>query len=144
MRSISYSEREVFDTRELDLWRRATRLCAYIPERFANVRCHELARAVGRVLALPVEDGLYGFVDHSWLWTRPVQRLPTSRIGWPNILDVYAVGRLPMVMLVASEPTGLPHVGWAYRTGPDRRQDIDERQVEELANLFAARERDQF
>lgn len=121
---LSYSHTEVFSQAEINLLAQAIKLVDAVKEGGSVIRCHELARAVGRVLDLPVEDGYYGFVDHSWCWTRPVDRRPpTPRIGWPNILDVYCVGQLPMVQLVASEPSGLPHVGWAYRTGP-KREDI--------------------
>lgn len=82
----------------------ATKMVAAVQEpavtkafpQFRHVRCHELARAVGSLLKLPVVDGIAlcsnGLVEHSWLLTR---RGPRS-----NILDVYCVDRLPMVQLV--------------------------------------------
>lgn len=60
------------------------------------IRCHEMARAVGRILDLPVVDGVCGAVQHSWLTIKAHQD-PTER---EFILDVYAVGRLPPVQLV--------------------------------------------
>jgi hypothetical protein len=129
----SYSELEVFSPEELLLWRRAVDLVARIPEPGSGreIRCHELARAMGRVLGLEVQDGHYGFVEHSWLWTRPLPRSALTRetrLGFPNILDVYAVGQMPQVQLVACENPGLPHVGWAYRPGKAR-EDVDEQMV---------------
>ena len=53
------------------LWRTATRLVESIPSTWP-VRCHELARALQKVLApaleLFVQDGELGTQDHSWLW----------------------------------------------------------------------------
>ena len=93
-----YAETEIFVQEELELFADATRMVALLGERLsladqAKVRCHELARAVGRVLELPVQDGKYGGAQHSWLVT--AQRPDRS-----HILDVYVVGRLPMVQLV--------------------------------------------
>lgn len=129
----SWSEKEIFSKEELQLFNRATRLVnALEVEDLAEVRCHELARAVAHVLndAAPgidvhVQDGYYGFVDHSWIWTtRPdPSRIITPRLGLPNILDVYSVGRLPLVQLVDCQHPQLPHVGWAYRPG-ELRKDI--------------------
>lgn len=138
---IGYSEMKVFSPHERYLWDRATRLVGLVDHAdFPDLRCHELARAVGRVLELPVQDGYYGFVDHSWLWTRHLER----KIGsfgfphvFPHVLDVYSVGSLPMVRLVDGEHTSLPHVGWAYRPG-DPRSDVDERTVDALVRIFEA------
>ena len=124
-----YSEREVFSEREITQWQRATRRIDLLPS-LKDMRCHELARAVGRFLDLPYQDGFYGFVDHTWLWTAPVPRT-IGRLGFPNILDVYAVGGLPMVRLVACDAPSLPHVGWSYRPGSER-DDIDEAMVDDL------------
>ena len=85
-------------------------------------RCHEVARAVGQVLDLPVQDGWYGAVDHSWLWVHA----GADPYGFGGaILDVYCVGRLPMVQLVTRDRQhghyaagGL--VPSLYREGPVR------------------------
>ncbi len=132
----SYSEREVFEARELAILKRATELVALVEdERFAFViRCHELARAVGRILRLPHEDGKYtvlperttesgtvkreGGVDHSWLLVERERRTEA-----PSILDVYAVGQMPQVQLCASALT-VPHHR-QFVPGPER-ADIDE------------------
>lgn len=132
----SFSE-TIFTFDEIALYRRAARFVATITseETAKKVRCHELARAVGLLLDLPVQDGYYGFADHSWLWTTPLPKTIIGRINFPNVLDVYSVGQLPMVRLVDAKHTSLPHVGWAYR--PDKeRTDIDETFVRELAGTM--------
>jgi hypothetical protein len=113
-----YSELKIFTGEELGLWHDATKVVDALREaEFPDLRCHELARAVGKVLGLQVQDGFYGFVDHSWLWLRPLG--PTiGRIGFPNILDVYCVGSLPLVRLVDAQATSLP----ARRVGVPARQ----------------------
>jgi hypothetical protein len=131
-----YAELEMFDPVELALWRNATKLVAALREaEFPDVRCHELARAVGLQLDLQVQDGFYGFVDHSWLWTRPLGQT-AGRIGFPNILDVYSVGQLPLVRLVDAQATSLPHVGWAYRPA-NAREDVQQDTVHRLVARMA-------
>jgi hypothetical protein len=123
----SYSELNIFSTAELVFFERARFMVDKLTGCLPLLRCHELARAVGRVLGLPFQDGQYGFVDHSWLWTAPLQKERSEykfRFGFPNILDVYSVGSLPMVRLVDCSVTAFPHVGWAYRP-TDEREDID-------------------
>lgn len=132
--SISFSERNIFTAQEIDLWRRAVKLVDKVPGSLADSRCHELARAVGSALDLPHQDGFYGFVDHTWLWTRPLERT-AGRVGFPHVLDVYCVGSLPMVRLVDGECTALPHIGWAYRPGPER-NDIDLDRLQALKILM--------
>jgi hypothetical protein len=62
-----YSEVEVFSEEEKELMRCADSLIANLDEvkLSTRLRCHELVRAVGQVLELPVHDGLYYAVDHS-------------------------------------------------------------------------------
>ncbi len=134
----SYAERE-FPERELRLFHRATVLVARVGDERPDLRCHELARAVGLLLDLPHQDGFYGLVSHSWLWTRPLGEVITPRVGLPNILDVYAVGSLPMVRLVDCQCVSLPHVGWSYRPGSER-TDIDMHVVHDLVNAMKAPE----
>lgn len=93
-----YAETEVFDPAEIRLFRTAQQAVDCLPD-MPNLRCHEVARAVSRVLKLKVVDGWYGAVDHSWL------EVPRSK-GFPLILDLYAVGRVPMVQLL--------DVGWLH------------------------------
>jgi hypothetical protein len=133
---IGYSAADVFSSECLALWVRATAAVGRVDDYDTKpVRCHELARAVAEFLSLLracVQDGFYGFVEHSWLWVPgPPEGTVTKRLGWPHILDVYSVGQLPMVRLVAGDNAGLPHVGWSYR--PDSpRTDIDRAVVERL------------
>ena len=96
--------------------------------RLNDVRCHELARAVGKMLGLEVVDGKYGAVDHSWL----VTRRGAEEVQTMTVLDVYAVGRLPQVQLLSIE-TLLPH--GMYRPGPTR-TDIDEVFVQEIVDFW--------
>lgn len=133
----SYSETNIFKPEALKLLRRASLLIEGLADRVdKTVRCHELARAAGLVLKLPFQDGMYGFVEHTWLWTRPLSRefgdgqAFDMRMG-PNLLDVYCVGRLPMVQLIDGEHTQLPHLGWSYRPS-SRRRDIDHALVKSL------------
>lgn len=114
------------------LWEEATQLVGRLPEDM-TLRCHELARAIGRVLELPVQDGQYGPVEHSWLWLEeaPFPEHREQQRCWPNILDVYVPGSLPMVQLVY---TGigrrLPQVE-AYSMG-EARTDIDTECIRKL------------
>lgn len=126
---ISYSKSDIFKAKDLDLLHAATHLVELVPD-IPGLRCHELARAIGKVLGLLHQDGYYGFVDHTWLWTRPVGRT-LGRHGFPHVLDVYCVGSMPQVRLVDGEHTALPHIGWAYRPGPER-DDIDDVMVRRL------------
>jgi len=127
---ISYSQRTIFTARELELLREATSLVESmpeVPEGWPEIRCHELARAVGDILGLEVEEGRFGMAEHSWLWTEPIV---LGRGRWPNILDVYAVGSLPMVQLV---DTGhfLPH-NTSYKSSHVKRTDIQQEMVDWL------------
>lgn len=96
---ISYSAINVFTCVELAQLKRVTKMVESVDEEKlgATVRCHELARAVGTLLKLPVQDGLYRAVSHSWLLT-----------SGGHILDVYCIGRLPQVQLVD------PHLDFSY------------------------------
>jgi hypothetical protein len=130
------SEFNLFSPIEVQLFRRATAIVARVRDVDA-IRCHELARAAGRVLDLEVQDGSYGFVDHSWLWTSSLPKdlgEEYARFGFPNILDVYCPGQLPMVRLLSCKETPLPHVGWSYRPAWRPRTDIDWKIVDALEN----------
>ena len=66
-----YSEREIFSGGLMTLLAKVMFIVDSIPDAFQEVRCHELTRAVGLAFGLPeacVQDGHYGFVEHSWLW----------------------------------------------------------------------------
>lgn len=129
-----YTARKVLSAEELRLWDHATVLVERIPE-LRTLRCHELARAVGHVIGLPVQDGKFGIVEHSWLWL-PGEPLPdtTDQLSrWPNILDTYMPGAFPIVQAVYTGMP-LPHVQ-GYKLGPDR-DDIDVATVEWLLKLM--------
>ena len=95
-----YAETDVFNVAELQLLRRAQRIVDVLPASIEGrvIRCHELTRAVAEFLGCEVCDGWYGMVEHSWLWTKPLELFN----GLPNVLDVYAPGRPPAVQLVHS------------------------------------------
>jgi hypothetical protein len=135
---ISHSERAIFMPNELELLRKATLLVAAIPDDLEDLRCHEVARAVGQVLDLPIQDGFYGFVQHTWLWVeKPSFEFKPKDLRWrvaPRILDVYCIGSLPIVRLLDSA-TSLPHVGLNYHIGAPR-DDIDEIVVEHLVSIM--------
>lgn len=46
----SYAEAEILTDDDVRRHARATKLVASLPSEFDNVRCHELARAVGQTL----------------------------------------------------------------------------------------------
>jgi len=113
---IGYAESQVFPAYALTDMRAATKLIEKLPGKDPQgrwVRCHELARAVAPFLSplWTITDGYYETCDHSWL------RAPTG-----IVLDLYAVGQLPQVLLV--DTNALLHRA-AYRP-QDRRRDIRE------------------
>lgn len=139
----SYAERTCFTEDHLTKWRKASSFVERLPTRWVNLvgdrwipfdavadktlktpelRCHELARAIGRVLKLKHVDGKYGNVEHTWLELRE----------W-GILDVYCPGRVPQVQLVDA-PWMLPE-SKVYIPGPVR-DDIREALVDVLAERF--------
>lgn len=105
---IGYAMTEVFTDQEIILWRKATALIERSPDPLlgAPVRCHELARAVGRVLGLEHQDGRFGFVEHTWLWTTTLRDQAPPWV-LPRILDVYVPGAMPQVQLIDTV-SGLP------------------------------------
>ena len=140
---LSYSDREVFSAQEVQLLRQAESIVKLLPDQVASqdLRCHEVVRIVAQTLDLnpaQIQDGYYGFVDHSWLRTEPLNatKIVTPRIGLPNILDVYCVGSLPQVRLVDCQHTSLPHVGWAYRPSKVR-DDIRVVQIAEAVKYIS-------
>lgn len=99
-----------------------------IPEDLrGKVRCHELARAVGNLLKLPVQDGRYKLIEHSWIWT-------SNPSPFVKIIDVYTPGCLPQVQLIDYISHATPHYD-SYRPG-DERTDIDHIMVNKLMSAM--------
>ncbi len=161
----SYSTTHIFSEREQHLHEMATHLISHLDEQAVldaadrlrghtvksvelgsseegrePLRCHELARAVGKLFDLPHQDGTYSHVDHSWLWTGPIERdlahhVRAGHRGFtPNVLDVYSVGRLPQVQLIDMHHMGLPH-SVSYIVGRER-EDIDQHIVSALVRAM--------
>lgn len=107
---ITYAERVCFTAGHIEMLHYVESCVARIAASWGNeLRCHELARAVQRVIAhkmyeLIVVDGKCGPIEHSWLC-----------FSDGVILDPYVPGRLPAVQMID------PIVGTAYRSGAQRR-----------------------
>jgi hypothetical protein len=128
----SYSEREIFSPRETHLFTEATRLVGKIDERDFDrePRCHEVARAVGRMLELQHQDGHYLYAQHTWLWIGPLTEDRMDMEIYPAILDVYAVGSMPQVQIFDTFPA-LKRIGVVYKPGAAR-TDVIEDVVDQL------------
>jgi hypothetical protein len=91
----TYSEIQMVPEEDVRAWEQATAIVSGLPtfdHGGAWLRCHEIARLVGRRLGLGVEDGFYEIaMEHSWLRTRG-----------GHVLDVYAPARIPPVVLVVA------------------------------------------
>lgn len=133
---LGYSYTSVFAQCEIALYNRAVKLVERIPETVhgKSLRCHEVTRAVATVLGLPFTDGKFGSVEHSWCWTS------TECDGeYPgNILDVYCIGRLPVVQLIGY---GIPGVEFIsnrslYSCYPFPRRDIRSTVVDTILYLI--------
>lgn len=123
MRSYSRSIFSRVEQRLLTLAEEVVRLLPETNEEGGVIRCHEIARVVAecarRAAGKPVlwvQDGLYGFVDHTWLWTSE-PRSHVDCLDCPNILDPYCVGSLPQVRLADCSHTVVPHFGLMYQLG---------------------------
>lgn len=147
---IGYSATKVFPEAAQIVRDRAEQIVLAVPEHM-QIRCHELARVVANVLAHPrisVIDGKYGppyprrdldphvdkiahcvgpKVEHSWLTLFSAVPRPTM-----FVLDVYAVGRLPIVQLVE---VGMG-LGAMYHPADVYRNDIDRARVTELSRYL--------
>lgn len=128
---IGYAQKEVFSAFELERLSLAAKLVDQLPAMVLGdedwIRCHELTRAVGPLLGLPWCDGHYGMVEHSWLWTKPLEPFSPP----PNIIDLYCPGRLPQVQLVHSSS----HLPYEYRRSSSR-DDIRPTVVEYLTKAL--------
>lgn len=104
----SYSERTRFTKREMKILHSASLAVALLPTDIDpskdEIRCHELARAIGRQLNLRVVDGMYGPVDHSWCVISAAPEPGSEASAWDKILDVYAIGQCPQVQLIDTYP----------------------------------------
>lgn len=137
-----YSHNQVFSPFARDKWATATEMVTLVPERVTTpgsveqlVRCHELARAVAWLINnggdVQVVDGHYCAVEHTWLVLSP------NRGHAECILDVYSVGRSPMVQLVDVKSVSHVHFG-LYREGA-RRDDIKKKVIDELSRYMTHR-----
>lgn len=116
MKSYSEVSGEIFSINALRMYRAAKKVVNRIEASGGCrrgtkewIRCHEVVRIVQGVLSprwqLVVVDGLYGQestpkANHSWC---VLDEPSTGNYVTRYILDVYAVGRLPMVQLVACD-----------------------------------------
>jgi hypothetical protein len=133
---LGYSYTNVFAQCEIALYNRAVKLVERIPETVHDkpLRCHEVTRAVATVLKLPYTDGKFGSVEHSWCWTSTA--LDGEYPG--NILDVYCVGRLPMVQLIGYGIPGVEFISSRslYSCYPFPRKDIRSTVVDTILYLI--------
>lgn len=132
-----YAAQELFSPRERELLRAAQMLVEAVPYELDGklVRCHELARAVAYHLDLEIADGHYGFMEHSWLWTKPLEgRADDPPVLLPNVLDVYTPGALPQVQLVYLT-SGMPE---RYNARPVKDLVIREDAVQRLIGIMGA------
>jgi hypothetical protein len=124
---IGYAEREIFTAFEKMMLEQAVAFVSKVPYEIDGepVRCHELARAVGSVLGLTVQDGRFGFVEHSWLWLsnpRPIDG-ELHPFCLPRILDPYVPGSMPQVQIVDTA-SGLPARYLPAQPRTDVREDV--------------------
>lgn len=137
----SYAETDIFTEQEIQDYQNSSALVDSLGREFSDVRCHELARAVGLVLDLPFQDGYFEMVDHTWLWTRELTDKEQSFMyksgnaaAGPHIIDVYTPGCVPMVQLVDTNSWQLPYKR-SYRPGQTR-IDIRDSVVSRLLESF--------
>ena len=145
---IGYTGTNVALPVDIELFNYATVLANSLPERVdtpnaahLSIRCHEVVRALQGPLAavadrleaqgrsprrLFIADGTYHHYDHSWLALSAVG----DDVRAHAILDVYAVGRLPLVQLVY-----LSNDLRAYHETEDFRDDIREDVVQALGKV---------
>ena len=102
---IGYSASNIFTLQELELLHEVSVQVVDLPED-EHLRCHELARAIAifhadHPLKLTAVDGKFGLVEHSWI------QFAAGSTERGHLLDVYAVGSLPMVQLIDAWSLGL-------------------------------------
>lgn len=92
---------------DLAIYERAVEMVEQLAEAQTH-DCHFVAGYVGGALGLSVVRGYYGGIEHSWV------ALPSGRI-----LDVYAVGRIPMVQVVdVASPAQPEYEGYRMTLAP--------------------------
>lgn len=132
-----YAREEVFTKEHIFAWIAAMACVKKVPERSPRIRCHELTRAVHKCLmklqskadSWLVCDGHYGAVEHSWLYD-----------SWRAVvLDVYAVGRLPMVQLIDCSSAVIAPMYSAGRDRSDVNEQLVSALVDEMSKLHPAR-----
>jgi len=138
----SYSETNIFSDGEIQKYMLAAMLVGGLDHNFNDMRCHELARAVGKFINLPHQDGRFEGVEHTWLWTREIKpkelsfmyKSGGSGLNPPHVIDVYVPGCLPMIQMVDLGAWQLPYKR-AYRVGKPR-DDIRENVITRLLTAF--------
>lgn len=118
-----------FTRADLDVLRDATSIVDALPNPPKGkpaLRCHEVARVVGKLLRLRVIDCKLGAMEHSVCLVREA-----SKRQGAVLLDPYCPGRMPQVQLVY-QWTGAP-IDAQYRSSKEPRTDINEKLVEALA-----------
>lgn len=140
----SYAGLHGFTLAERGLLRQAEHVVAALPDNDPDgepLRCHEVARVVAHFIRRPVIDGRYGALEHSWLGLQPDNgdegyRDTVRRVSQHGkLLDTYAPGRVPQVMLVDASAITIPE-RISYEPGPQR-TDIREELVGQLIRHVA-------
>lgn len=145
--------RNPFTKKEHQAWIIAHRLILQLEvEPIIGMRCHEIARAMGRVLRMEVCDGHVGVrfrdlenpthfripgIQHSWLWTVPFPAnvLSNEFSVWKgSILDPWSMGGYPRVQLHSGQ-LRLGNLGVKYHPG-EPRTDINDALTNQLERFF--------
>ncbi len=144
--------RNPFTAKEYDAWMIACRLILELEAApIVGMRCHEIARAMGRVLKMDVCDGHVGLrfrdprnpqhfmggVEHSWLWTVPFPAHGTVQEvdAWPgNILDPWCMASYPRAQLHSAR-LELANLVVKYHPGEPRTL-IDDALTDHLEQFF--------
>lgn len=134
-----YAYDEIFSAEDRAAMELAAAVVAWLPERHPaggeRIRCHEVARIAGAIVApaAKVIDGEYKGphrlgIEHSWV-----------QLSDNVILDPYCVGRVPPVALIQA-PWQTAH--WViYRAGKGNRDDIRADIVDMYVKAWADRQR---
>lgn len=137
--------RDPFTVKEFQAWAMAFKLILELEANpIQGMRCHEIVRAMGRVLNMDVVDGYvgtafedFGGVQHSWLWTAPFPQTedPKSLMAWNgNILDPWVQAGVPRAQLISGR-LEMGNLYIRYRPGKPR-TDIRNEEIDELERFF--------